>query len=167
MDWPGLIFVAELDGTHVYRNQHALPRAWVISSPPRARGGWATQLVTLGDQSARAIATGDFTAQVTRYEPDRIEVDAQLPEDGVLVLGEIWYPGWRAMVDGEERPVEQIAGILRGVSLTEGTHQVVLVYDPTSVRWGVRLSLIGLAIMVGWTGLEIWRRKRSNPGQAE
>jgi hypothetical protein len=167
MDWPGLTFVAEVDGTHVYRNQHTLPRAWVIPSPPHAVGGWATQLVALADQSARAIASGDFTAQVTRYEPDRIEVEAHLSDDGVLVLSEIWYPGWRAMVDGEAQPVEQIAGILRGVSLTEGTHQGGLEYDPASVRWGVRLSLIGLVSIVGWAGLEIWRWRRLGPGQAE
>jgi hypothetical protein len=167
MNWPGLTLVARMDGTHIYRNQYALPRAWVVPPPSNVSGDWATQLVALADQSARVIAAGDTTVQITRYKPDRIEVEAQLPDDGVLVLGEIWYPGWQAMVDGEARPVEQIAGILRGVSLTEGTHQIVLMYDPASVRWGARLSLIGLVSMVGWAGLEIWRWRRPDPGQAE
>jgi hypothetical protein len=149
MNWPGLTFAAQIDGTHIYRNQYALPRAWVIPSLPHAGGGWATQLVALADQSARAIATGDSTAQVTRHEPDRIEVEAQLPDDGVLVLGEIWYPGWRAMVDGEAQPVEPVAEVLRGVPLTQGNHRVVLIYDPPSVRWGGRISL------VGWTALAV------------
>jgi hypothetical protein len=65
-------------------------------------------------------------------------------------------------VDGEARPVDPIAEILRGVSLDEGTHQVVLVYDPASVRWGTYLSLVGLSSMLGWAGWELWRRKRSN-----
>jgi hypothetical protein len=167
MNWPGLTLVARMDGTYIYRNQYALPRAWVVPSLSNVSGDWATQLVALADQSARAIAAGDATAQITRYEPDRIELEAQLPDDGVLVLGEIWYPGWQAMVDGEAQTVEQIAGILRGVSLTEGTHQIVLVYDPASVRWGARLSLIGLVSMVGWAGLEIWRWRRPDPGQTE
>ena len=149
MNWSGLTFAAQIDGTHIYRNQYALPRAWVIPSLPHAGGGWATQLVALADQSARAIATGDSTAQVTRHEPDRIEVEAQLPDDGVLVLGEIWYPGWRAMVDGEAQPVEPVAEVLRGVPLTQGNHRVVLIYDPPSVRWGGRISL------VGWTALAV------------
>jgi len=162
MRWPGLTFVAEANGTHVYRNQHVLPRTWVIHPPVPAGTDWAGQLAALADQSAQTIASGEYPARVTHYEPDRIEVEAQSPENGVLVLSEIWYPGWRAIVDGEERPVQPVAGVLRGVSLTEGTHRVVLVYDPVSVRWGVRVSLIGLAAMIGWVGFEVWRRKRSN-----
>lgn len=161
MGWSGLTFVTEVDGTHVYRNQHVLPRAWVIH-PLAAGTDWAEQLAALADQSAQAVAIGQYPAQVTQYEPDRIEVEAQSPENGVLVLGEIWYPGWRAIVDGEERPVQPVAEVLRGVSLTEGTHRVVLVYDPASVRWGVRVSLIALAVVIGWVGFEVWRRKRSN-----
>jgi hypothetical protein len=162
MDWPGLTVVAELNGTHVHRNTLVLPRAWIIHTPPAPDGDWATQLAALADQSAQAVATGEYTARVTHYEPGLIEVEAYSPENGVLVLGEIWYPGWRAIVDGEEQPVQPIAGILRSVFLTEGTHQVVIVYDPASVRWGVRLSLMGLACVIFWTGLVLWRRKRSH-----
>jgi hypothetical protein len=162
MNWPGLAFVTELNGTHVYRNELVLPRAWVIHTPATFDGDWATQLAALADQSAQAIAARDHMARVTQYRPGLIEVEAQSPENGLLIFSEIWYPGWRAIVDGEEQPVQPIAGILRGVFLAEGTHQVVIMYDPTSVRWGVRLSLIGLAGVVVWTGLTLWRRKRSN-----
>jgi hypothetical protein len=162
MSWPGLTFVAELNGTHIYRNQHVLPRTWVIHSPIDTGSDWAGQLAALADQSAQAVANGEYPARVIQYEPDRIEIEAHSPENGVLVLSEIWYPGWRAIVDGEERPVQPVAGVLRGVSLVEGMHRVVLVYDPASVRWGVRMSLIGLAGMIGWAGFEVWRRKRSN-----
>jgi hypothetical protein len=166
MNWPGLTFVAEVNGTHVYRNEYLLPRAWVIQPYEEAGGDWAGQLAALADQSAQAVATGDYVARVTHYEPDRIELVVQSPKNSVLVLSEIWYPGWQAMVDGEARPVERKAGILRSVSLTEGTHQVVLVYSPASVRWGTRLSLIGLVSMVIWAGLELWRRRQLNPVQA-
>jgi hypothetical protein len=145
MDWPGLTSVAEVDGTYVYRNQHALPRAWVIDSPGGADGDWAQQLTVLANKSAQAVATGESTVWVTHYEPDRIKVEVRSLRDGMLVLSEIWYPGWRATVDGQAQPVERVAGILRGVQLPQGTHQVVLVYDPASVRWGRRLSLAGWA----------------------
>ncbi len=162
MRWSGLTFIAELNGTYIYRNQHVLPRTWVIHSPIGADIDWAEQLAVLADQSAQAVALGKYPARVTHYEPDRVEVEARSPERGLLVLSEVWYPGWRAIVDGEERPVQRIAGVLRGISLTEGTHQVVFVYDPASVRWGVRASLIGLVSIIGWAGLEVWRWKRSN-----
>lgn len=166
IDWPGLTFVAEINGTYIYRNEHVLPRAWLLDSSVQAGGEWAGQLIALADRSAQAVAAGAYTVNVTRYEPDRIEVKAKSPDNAVLLLSEIWYPGWRAVVDGEARPVEQVAGILRGVSLTEGAHQVVLVYDPTSVGWGTRLSWIGFSILVLWAGLEIGWWKRSKPARA-
>jgi hypothetical protein len=64
------------------------------------------------------------------------------------------------VVDGDEQPILPVAGILRGVSLTEGTHQIELIYDPASVRWGKRLSLAGIVSIIGGGGFSLWRRKR-------
>jgi hypothetical protein len=61
-------------------------------------------------------------------------------------------------VDGDDEPVRAVAGILRGVTLTEGTHQIEFIYDPASVRWGERLSLAGVIGMLGWGVLMLWRR---------
>jgi hypothetical protein len=161
MDWPGLTFVTQVDGTYVYRNLHALSRAWVIHSPAQTDGSWAAQLSVLADQGAQAIATGESLARVTRHEPDRIEVEAQASEKGVLVFSEIWYPGWRATVDGEAQPVEPVADILRGVQVPPGTHHIVLLYEPASVRWGGRLALAGwVAIATGGISLLVRRAVR-------
>lgn len=161
MNWPGLTLVAEMDGTYIYRNEYSLPRAWVVD--PAAEGevgdGWARQLASLAQRSAQGIVSGEYVAQVTHYQPDRIQVEAQLSRPGLLVLSEVWYPGWRATVDGETRPVEEVAGILRGVRLDPGTHRVVLAYDPASVRWGRWLSLLGILGVVGLMGLERWRQR--------
>jgi hypothetical protein len=168
MDWPGLSPIAEIDGTYLYRNQHALPRAWVVDIPvgdaaAQSDEDWATQLHDLADQSALALTRGDYAAHVTQYQPDRIEVELRSPGEGLLVLSEIVYPGWRAMVDGQERPVQQVSGILRGVAIAGGEHRVVASYDPPSVRWGKSLSLIALVGLLGWGGSELWRWKRPKP----
>ena len=158
MNWPGLTLVAQVDETWVYRNQYTLPRAWIIHPGASAAGDGATQWVAVADQSAEAIATGEDIARVTDYAPDRIKVEARSSAMGMLVLSEIWYPGWRATVDGQARPVERVASLLRGVQLDSGVHRVVLTYDPASVRWGMRLSLTGLAGIMGWGGFRLWRR---------
>jgi len=159
MNWPGLTPVAKVDGTFVYRNEYTLPRAWVVSpgrsgvsyselSPrPDTGDDWPGQLAALADIAVQSVAAREVVVTVTHYEPDRIEVKAALPGPGLLVLSEVWYPGWQVTVDGETRPVERVAGILRGVSLDAGVHQVVFVYAPTSVRWGIWLSL------AGWLGV--------------
>jgi hypothetical protein len=158
MNWPGLTLMAQIDGLWVYRNQHTLPRVWIVHPAVDAAGDWETQWATLADQAIATIATGEDVARMTHYAPDRIEVEARSAADGMLVLSEIWYPGWQATVDGKAQPVERVAGILRGVQLTRGTHQVVLVYDPASARRGAGLSLAGIAGLVGWGGWRLWRR---------
>jgi hypothetical protein len=167
MDWPGLTFVTELDGTHVYRNEHALPRTWIIPSAPQTSSSdWSTQLGALADRSAQAVNDRDFVSQVTHYEPDRIEVETSLPAVGLLVLSEIWYPGWRATVDGQEQPVERVADILRGVHVPQGTHHIVVTYDPASVRWGGSLSFIAWLIVaigsIAWFSLRAVGQRRES-----
>jgi hypothetical protein len=166
MHWTGLEPAIESDGAYVYRNNYVLPRAWVMpademDSLPMVRAGdWRAQLTELADRSMQVVNGGKYVAQVTRYEPDLIEVETHSPGPGVLVLGEVWYPGWRATLDGNDQPVLAVAGILRGVSVTGGTHEIELIYDPASVRWGKRLSLAGIVSIIGWGGFSLWRRKR-------
>ena len=40
-------------------------------------------------------------------------LDVQADGDGLLVLSEVWYPGWRATVNGVETPVLNVNGGLR------------------------------------------------------
>ncbi|MEJ2557740.1 MAG: YfhO family protein [Anaerolineae bacterium] len=164
-DWTGLSPVTELDGTFVYRNEHFLPRAWFIEPPPAEiaqadiNAAWVKQLAALADLAAQSVVAKEYSATVTHYTPDRIEVEAQLRKPGLLVLSEIWYPGWQVVVDGQVQPLEQVAGILRGVSLDKGTHRAVFVYNPASARWGAWLSLAGwIGIIVG-AGIVLWRRR--------
>jgi hypothetical protein len=154
--------MAEISGTFVYRNPYALPRAWIASpvwAPTwtGAAGDWPDQLSALADLGAKSVGEGKTSAAVTGYTPDRIEVEANLPEAGLLVLAEIWYPGWQVTVDGQPRPVEQVAGLLRGVSLDAGTHRVVFAYSPASVRWGTALSLAGWAAVLVFVCVQVAR----------
>jgi hypothetical protein len=170
---PGLTPITELDGTFVYRNEHALPRAWIIDPPPvkvapaAINADWAQQLAALADLAAQSVVAREYVATVTRYTSDRIEIEAQLPKPGLLVLSEIWYPGWQVVVDGYAQPVEQVAGILRGVSLDKGTHRAVFVYNPASARWGVWLSLIGIGGVIATEGFALWRLRRKHTASEE
>jgi hypothetical protein len=165
MDWPGLTLLARLNETYVYRNEHALPRAWMLpqgtssANVPGDAGAWRGELAELAGLAARAISEDGAGVRVARYEPDRIEIETHSAQPALLVLGELWYPGWRAVVDGREVPVARVAGLLRGVSLAEGGHRVVFNYDPASVRRGRRLSLAGVFALVGVCGASLWRRK--------
>ena len=116
------------DGLFVYRNPQARPRAWVES----------------GDGQWRPPESID-------RQPNRIVIFAEGP--GRLVLSEIAYPGWRAAVDGRRSSSETVDGLLRGVELAAGRHEVRFEFRPTAVYVGLSLTLVSLAALV-----YLWRR---------
>ena len=78
-------------------------------------------------------------------QPNRITLKANGP--GLLTLSEITYPGWRVVVDGQEAEMKTIAGILRGVELLEGEHQVEFIFRPLSVYLGLGFFIVGLSLV--------------------
>ena len=72
----------------------------------------------------------------------------------MLVLTEVWYPGWRATVDGESRPVLRANYAFRAVRLGSGQHQVRLTFAPRS--WGLGLAVSGLTLLT-LVGRGVWR----------
>ncbi len=90
----------------------------------------------------------------------------------MLVLTDMWYPGWRAYVDGVEQPIYRVYHAFRGVSVPAGSHTVEFVYQPGMIAWGAGVSLASLAALVvairlasgGHRGLPFWgqspRRRR-------
>jgi uncharacterized membrane protein YfhO len=81
----------------------------------------------------------------------------------MLILGDFYYPGWQAQVDGRATPVHRVDYALRGVCVSPGRHRVVFTFDPPVVRHGILISKIGLSV-VGLAALsvlwEVMRRFR-------
>ena len=75
---------------------------------------------------------GDF-AQIAVWRPDRVEVDVDALQPGVLVLHEAFYPGWVVEVDGQPARLLRANVLFRGVEVAEGKHHVVFRFAPLSL----------------------------------
>jgi hypothetical protein len=75
---------------------------------------------------------------------------------GLLIVSQVFYPGWIALVDGKETPVLRADYALVGIPLRAGTHEVKLVFRPWSFRLGAGISLASCLVM----GLAVFTRKR-------
>jgi len=87
--------------------------------------------------------------------PNRTELTARSQSRGLLVLSEIFYPGWHATVNGRTVPIHEVDGALRGVVIPGGQSRVVLRYFPWTFWLGSLLSLAAfsgvlLAVLVTW-----------------
>jgi len=94
------------------------------------------------------------TAQVTSFGPNQITVEVETDAVGLLVLSEVYYPGWRASVDDMPARLIRANGLLRGIPVPEGQHTVQVWYAPPTARLGLVISALALAFIAG---VELWR----------
>jgi hypothetical protein len=91
--------------------------------------------------------SGTERVALREYSSRRVVVEVSAPADGYLVLTDSWYPGWRAVVDGQEAPLLRADLIFRAVYLAAGEHTVEFSYEPESFRVGAGLSAATLALV--------------------
>ena len=89
-------------------------------------------------------------ATVVNYTLNRVAVE--LPPHsgtGILVLKDIFAPGWRAWVDGQQARVLRVNGMFRGIEVSRpNAHLVVTEYRPSSFSAGVIQSLLAVVVSV-------------------
>jgi len=89
----------------------------------------------------------DRFAAVTRT-PMYVVIEADLACPGLVAVGDAFYPGWRARVDGVRTPVQEISAV-RAVRTSAGRHRIEFLYRPASAMWGISLAISALlAVLV-------------------
>jgi len=84
-----------------------------------------------------------------RDEPNAITLSFEAAADGLAVLTDSYYPGWKAWVDGRPAPIYRVNYAFRGIPVPEGSHTLELQYEPASFLIGLFLSLLGVAVTAG------------------
>jgi Bacterial membrane protein YfhO len=153
-------------GWKVYENPNAYPRGWVVHQAVVAPTHEAAfrrldqpgtnlhQIAVLETPLPRSLAPAAGTEESVRfrsYEADRMAMDVNAGSAGLLVLSEMYYPGWVATVNGKAAKIYQVDGALRGIAVARGPNRIELEYAPSSFRAGAALSLLTLAcVLAGW-----------------
>jgi hypothetical protein len=101
-----------------------------------------------------------WTARITGYENNKIDLDLSTDRDGFLVLSEIFYPGWKAYIDGNETEIFCADYNLRGMFISRGNHKAVVRFESPSYRRGLWISLFTLLICGAGLGLSLLRSHR-------
>ena len=80
----------------------------------------------------------------TDYQPNSISLKTQSNKARFLVLADNYYPGWKAYVNGKEKPVLRVDYTLRGLLLEKGTNTIVFAFKPQSFFWGASVTVMTL-----------------------
>lgn len=167
--------------TVVFENLKACPRAWLVP-----------EVISLKkDQILSAIQTGKLpnnskflprkTALVEQpislsvKNPDtkasiaisdlkssQIRVVTHSSSNSFLILSDIYYPGWRAMIDGREVPILQTDYVLRGITVPKGNHKILFEYRPSSFFIGAALSITILLVIVIMLVWDVYLSRRTS-----
>lgn len=84
-------------------------------------------------------------ARIREYSAGKVVVEVKAERESVLVLGDIYYPGWKVKVNDERAKIIRVNGLIRGVSVKEGRSRVVFYYMP--LKFMIGLGIMGLALL--------------------
>ena len=167
--------IHDREPVRVFHKRTVLPRAYFVShartlsSPDAVLAALDTpsfdprlEVLLEGPESVplpAPVAEASAAVHIARYEPERVEIEADVSAPGYLVLTDLHYPGWKAFVGDREVSICRANYLFRAVRLAPGHSVVRFEYQPQSFRIGLRLSLATaalLALTVVWT---YWRGK--------
>ena len=93
----------------------------------------------------------------------QLTIPGGYPQDGYLVLARTFYPGWKAKVNGESRPVLRANYAFSAIPLHKGDATVEYYYNSDPVKIGALLSIGGLILYFALIGLAVWQWRKYQP----
>ncbi|MBN1561080.1 YfhO family protein [candidate division KSB1 bacterium] len=152
----------------VYKNSAALPRAFCVGQteviperPARLarlnQASFRPDSVAIVEAAlpASIAAPANWSAVISRYEPNYIDVNISTDEQTLLVLSEIYYPaGWQAFIDDREVEIYKVNHILRGVLVPAGSNTVHFKLEPATYKISVAMmagsiTIVYAALLIG------------------
>ncbi len=165
----------------IFENLRALPRVWLAEKTKIAWEGDQLKLIrgqiidaefdprqvvlvdpesatkiTLPPEKGTANAI-ESSASIISRTPTRLLIETNASQTSLLVLSEMYYPGWMVKVDSIESGLLRVNYNLRGVQVPEGKHLVEMRYQPESTTKG---AIISLMTALGLLGILVWEKRR-------
>lgn len=155
---------------NIYENQNAFPRAFIVYKSRVIKNHDEVlkelqkisfnpgQEVILEEDVIRGpkgleegyLPEGNDTVIITEYSSNKFIVNTDSKEACFLVLGEVFYPGWKAYVDKKETKIYKANYLMRAIYLEKGRQEVILSYEPVSFKIGAGMTLLTIGCIVGF-----------------
>ena len=124
--------------TYLYRNKNFLPRVWLADRIIREKSQQEelTRLFELEDDIDRTVVTSENlnisltpidagdSVRISKWQENKIAINTKIRGAKILGLSEIYYPVWKARVDGKEVKIFRVNFFLRALPLEAGEHTV-------------------------------------------
>lgn len=147
--------VYEDDTVKVLENRDAMPHAWLVHSARQTSRKEALELLSSGEVDPgetalveeqtllleRSPTSDRDRVSIESYEANEMRLEVGTDADALLVLGDVYYPAWKAYVDGEPVSLYRADHLFRAVPIPAGQHTVELRYESWPLRIGLAISV--------------------------
>lgn len=116
-----LFLVSNIGSSYIYENPKFLPRAWIQNSKAEI---------------------GKEILEIPEISMHSNKILLETKGSGLLILSEIYFPGWKVYVDGTRNEMSNLSGIFCGIELPPGPHQVIFQYSPEWFYVGMIISVL-------------------------
>ena len=163
--WPVFTEDATVD---IHLNTRALPRSWLVYRTESVvdfeaafrrvlSDTFQPERVAVVEDGPRLDGTGQGWIEVGRYSPNEVVLTVHTDAPALLVLSDVYYPGWYAELDDVRVPIYRTDVTFRGVLVPPGDHQVRMYFLPRSFLVGLGLAV---SVILAWVVTGIHRRAR-------
>jgi len=111
-----------------------------------------------GYETQYTLSPAQAQLTITSFDPNHVEVSAQLEIPATLVLNQNKSRGWRVFVNDRELPLEYVDLALMGIPISSGHHTVRFVYDPGRSLHALAISFIALFLCLS---IYFWFNRKS------
>ena len=87
------------------------------------------------------------SVELTGYEANQLTYRVKSQKGGVVVLSEIYYPGWTCTIDGEPTDIARANYVLRAIKVPAGEHEVIMTFDPQTVHITEAIAYAALGLL--------------------
>ena len=135
--------VGQTDNAWIYENPNALPRVLYVTATRRAdfenlieHGGMDfdfTNVVLLEDEPTQpSELRRPGKVRIVSMTNTKVQIEADGPDGGYVVLNDLWHPWWRATLDDAPVPILKANVLFRAVRVPPGRHVVRFSFRPVS-----------------------------------
>lgn len=177
---PGMqpVFQSQQEQAFVYLNPTYLPRAWLVNTvevdkplailermkyaPGQYENFDPKEVVYLESKLNKSIvpAGEGASVKITDYRNQNITMQVKATGTNFLLVSEVYYPEWKAYIDGKETEIIKSNYFMRGIVVPSGTHKVELEYKSAKFETGKMASLVtNIFVILALIGVvyTLWR----------
>ena len=86
--------------------------------------------------------------EIIEFNENKIRINSFSESDSILILTDIFYPGWQVLIDEKPSEILRVNGLVRGVVVPAGSHIIEFNYLPESFWYGLIVSIFTAVILL-------------------